>query len=122
MNVWQLLGQGSVGSQTLTGLNSLFGFAQDLKQEKTVRFWPFDTNWDEKLDGIVLAEVWPSLNDFSAIDHPIKDARQVMACAHWLASENRGGNIQTLFSKPNCLPPQDQIKCLKEEGWILGAS
>ncbi|MBL4907020.1 MAG: hypothetical protein JKX94_06170 [Sneathiella sp.] len=120
MNVWQLLGQGSVGSQSLTGLARLFKFSKRQDLNKKVQFWPFDTGWDRNLQGIVLAEVWPSLNEFETIDHPIKDARQVTACLNWLSQKNKNGTIQELFSAPQSVTPGERINCLTEEGWILG--
>lgn len=120
MNVWQLLGQGSVGSQTMTGLARLFDFSQDQRITQPIRFWPFETNWERDLDGIVLAEIWPSLNDHSAIDHPIKDARQVSACLDWLVALNGGENLLDIFKPPSALSLKGQEKCRTEEGWILG--
>ncbi|MEH6476863.1 MAG: hypothetical protein V7727_14320 [Sneathiella sp.] len=122
MNVWQLLGQGSVGSQTLTGLAELFSFSEKFGQTKSVRFWPFETNWDEQLDDIILAEVWPSLNDFDRIDHPIKDARQVIACLNWLWDHNARGSIKRLFAAPDDLDKDARLLAQNEEGWILGLS
>ena len=120
MNVWQLLGQGSVGSQTLTGLAELYNFSERLSHNKNVRFWPFDTNWEQDLDDIVLAEVWPSLNDFSQMNHPIKDARQVMACLKWLWEHNVNGSIKPLFKAPQKFDKNATHAAQTEEGWILG--
>lgn len=120
MNVWQLLGQGSVGSQTLTGLARLFELCQSEIIGKDIRFWPFETNWDQSLNGVILAEVWPSLNRYSEIEHPIKDARQVLACLRWLTQENDNGSIHKLFEAPNSLSKKEHDLCRNEEGWILG--
>jgi hypothetical protein len=120
MNVWQLLGQGSVGSQTLTGLKALNDLysVQDLKP--ALKFWPFDTKWNLDLNGIILTEVWPSLNNFSAYTHPIKDACQVMACRDWILKHNAGNTIRELFEAPEWLSPAERQQCEQEEGWILG--
>jgi len=122
MNVWQLLGQGSVGSQTLTGLADLHHFskAEDIKER--VSFWPFETKWDKNLTGIILAEVWPSLSDYEKIDHPIKDARQVLACLEGLSEKNRENKISSLFAAPTCLTDDEKTQCEREEGWILGVT
>lgn len=122
MNVWQLLGQGSVGSQTLTGLAALFEFSKNKMLKDRISFWPFDTEWDKSLSGIILAEVWPSLNEFQHINHPIKDARQVLACLDWLAQKNTENEIGALFAAPTCLNSIEQNQCLIEEGWILGVT
>ncbi len=76
--------------------------------------------WDEFLNGIILAEVWPSLNQYTEIEHPIKDARQVLACLCWLQQENDSGSIQKIFEAPNSLNKKEQELCRTEEGWILG--
>lgn len=120
MNVWQLLGQGSVGSQTLTGLKALHDLhlAPDLKP--ALKFWPFDTKWNLDLNGIILTEVWPSLNDISVYKHPIKDARQVTACRDWILKHDARNTICDLFKAPEWLSPVDRQQCEQEEGWILG--
>ncbi|MBL4740680.1 MAG: hypothetical protein JKY12_06785 [Sneathiella sp.] len=122
MNVWQLLGQGSVGSQTLTGLAALHRFSQIKQVNEKVSFWPFDTHWDKSLAGIILAEVWPSLSDYNSIDHPIKDARQVLACLEGLSQKNKENKISSFFAAPTCLSKEDKMQCEREEGWILGVT
>ena len=121
MNVWQLLGQASVGSQTLTGLHELSQFSNALElSEKNVKFWPFETGWSNDLKGVILAEAWPSLQNFNAYAHPIKDARQVMACCDWLSGYNNRNEIKELFAAPDDLPAGDRQKVETEAGWILG--
>jgi len=122
MNVWQLLGQGSVGSQTLTGLAELYNFANSSSRKKPVRFWPFETHWDEELSDIVLAEVWPSLSKYDDIDHPIKDARQVRACLNSLWDHNTSGTIKSLFAAPAYLDTEVEQDVRMQEGWILGVT
>ncbi len=122
MNVWQLLGQGSVGSQTVTGLAELYSFAGNPLVKDRVRFWPFETSWEKNLNGIILAELWPSLGHYEQINHPIKDARQVIASRNWLSRSQRGGGIKNLFSAPDCLTEEEQKMCEAEEGWILGVT
>ncbi|MEH6524513.1 MAG: hypothetical protein V7723_00460 [Sneathiella sp.] len=120
MNVWQLLGQGSVGSQTLTGLKALHDLYMRPELTNNIKFWPFNTKWDQDLSGIILTEVWPSLNDLSAYTHPIKDARQVMACRDWILEHEARNTLSNLFKAPDRLSLSDQQKCEQEEGWILG--
>lgn len=120
MNVWQLLGQASVGSQTLTGLFELHSFVSELGAEKSVKFWPFDTDWEKKLEGVIVTECWPSLNDLSSETHSIKDARQVNATLKWLKKHQEKGTLTSLFQAPEFLSASDRQKCEKEEGWILG--
>jgi hypothetical protein len=120
MNVWQLLGQGSVGSQTLTGLKALYDLCLEVGFTKPVKFWPFETDWDENLDGIILTEVWPSLNSLSDFPHQVKDARQVLACRDWVRLHDNQNSLTELFRAPDWLSAGDRSKCLQEEGWILG--
>ncbi|MEX1036053.1 MAG: hypothetical protein WDZ54_08855 [Sneathiella sp.] len=119
-SVWKLYTTGSVGSQSLTGLKELNDLARLPGIAHRVKFWPFETNWDAALDGIVLAEIWPSLNNQAAYDHPIKDARQVLACRDWLLDRIAEGTAQEAFSAPGWLAADDEEKCRIEEGWILG--
>ncbi|MFT6557431.1 hypothetical protein [Sneathiella sp.] len=119
MNVWQLYGQGSVGSQTLTGLHELIRFTEHKNIAKRARFWPFETHWDLKLDGIILAETWPSLSNHTAIDHPIKDARQVLACRNWITKTLKEKTLSAVLGAPD-LSQTELLRCEKEEGWILG--
>ena len=57
---------------------------------------------------MVLAEIWPSLHDASRIDHPIKDARQVIA--------TRDAMINGAPLAMDLPPAADR------EGWIVGAA
>ena len=84
------------------------------------RVWPFETGWDASLDGIVLAEIWPSLFDFRAVDHPIKDARQVIATCVWALRAQAEGSLHPAFARPGDLDPVDAARCVEEEGWIVG--
>jgi len=120
MNVWQLLGQASVGSQTLTGLFELHALASELQTERPVKFWPFETGWDGNLNDVVIAECWPSLSDLSSEPHPIKDARQVSATLKWLLEHQESGTLPDLFKAPRFLSDAEKQICEQEEGWILG--
>ena len=119
-SVWKLYTTGSVGSQSLTGLKELGDFAQIPETAHRVKFWPFETNWEADINGIVLTEIWPSLNNHGGYDHPIKDARQVLAARDWLLEKIADGTAQEAFSRPAWLSTEDEKKCRMEEGWILG--
>lgn len=119
MTLWQLLGSGSVGSQVLTGLPVLHQISQELAP-RAVRYWPFETDWENNLLGIVYGEIWPSLTDHEHIDHPIKDARQVLACRDELWQRNLAGTIVDDFRKPKALNEVLTGRIITEEGWILG--
>lgn len=118
---WQLLGVGSVGSQSLT-------FAPVTHRLRAahpgrVAVWPIETGaisdpWRGRRHGTVLAESWTSLppaEAVRAVDQPIRDARQVVALAHWLADQAHTGS--PLFRPPSAMAHRD---VLDEEGWVLG--
>lgn len=119
-SVWKLYTTGSVGSQALTGLRELSNLARQPGIAHRVKFWPFETQWEKDLDGIVLTEIWPSLRHEAAYDHPIKDARQVLACRDWLLDKMRSGLVESALSAPAWLTSEEEQKCRLEEGWILG--
>lgn len=119
-SVWKLYTTGSVGSQALTGLKELGDLAQIPGISHRVKFWPFETNWEAELDGFILTEIWPTLNNQADYDHPIKDARQVLASRDWLLEKIAAGTAQTAFSPPDWLTVDEEKKCRIEEGWILG--
>lgn len=111
-SVWQLLGAGSVGSQAITGIPVLQRLRLHPRLAGRVRVWPFETGLQlPDDDGIVLAEVWPSAIPFDHVDHPVKDARQVVALAQWFASHPAADAT-----------PADDIAdaTAMEEGWVLG--
>ena len=114
-SVWQLLGAGSVGSQALTGIPVVERLRHHPALRERVQVWPFQTGLDlpSAPDAIVIAEIWPSAIGFQHVDHPVKDARQVIALAHWLAAQDAG-----LFSPPVA----DRPEILTEEGWVLGVT
>ena len=94
---FQLMGHGSVGSQTLTGIPVLERLRRRFGKEISV--WPF-----EAPARIVIAEVWPSLLSEAQLPaHKIRDARQVMGLARALEGVT--------------LPETPEIARL--EGWIL---
>ena len=108
---WKLFGKGTVGSQMLLGLPVL----HRLLQRSEAKVWPFETGWDRNVEGTVLAEIWPRLFPIDDHDHPIKDARQVLASVRWMAE--RGPAI---LARPASMSPDEEAKVMAGEGWILG--
>lgn len=104
---WKLAYTGSVGSQTLTGLAAIHRLLADQAIAARCRLWPFE-HPARRADEILIAEVWPSLADHEAVDHPVKDARQVLALRDALLA----------------VPPELEIDhpAAATEGWILGVS
>jgi hypothetical protein len=61
-SVWQLLGAGSVGSQTITGIPVVHRLRHHPLLAHRARVWPFETGLAPATgdQAIVIAEVWPS--------------------------------------------------------------
>jgi precorrin-8X/cobalt-precorrin-8 methylmutase len=115
---WQLLGAGSVGSQSLLGIPMLAGLRERLGDR--VEIWPFTTGFvPPPLDdgAVVVAEVWPSLLPIESTD-TVRDAAQVRATAAWLAEVDRTGGLDPMFSPS--LSAVESSAAVAEEGWILG--
>ncbi len=119
-SAWKLYTTGSVGSQVLMGLPTVYRLATRPGLAGRSRIWPFETGWDRALDGIVHAEMWPSLSDHDAQNHPIKDARQVQATRDWALDSIAEDRFRQAFAKPDDLSDAEAEICGTEEGWILG--
>lgn len=117
-SVWQLLGAGAVGSQTLLGIP---WFEQLFRRYETIGVWPFTTGLerpDLPSGGVVLAEVWPSM--FPVGDGAPRDRAQVESTAHHLAWADRTGRLQEWF-RP-AVPVAQRSAVVHEEGWTLGVA
>ena len=118
---WQLLGVGSVGSQALT----FIPVAQRLRAALPGRVvvWPMETGtgadpWNGARNRTVIAETWTTLApaaEVDAVDHPVRDARQVVALARFLTRQLHDG--LPMFDPPGAAAHRD---VLDEEGWVLG--
>ncbi len=120
---WQLLGAGSVGSQSLTGIPVAHHLRHHPALAARTLVWPFETGLTDEPggdrdDAIVVAEVWPSAIDFRHVVHDVKDARQVMALAHHFGDLQRAGLLGAAF-RP-LLDPSIEHGVVTEEGWVLG--
>lgn len=122
---WQLLGAGSVGSQTLT-LLPLLSELRAAGNRDRVAVWPFTTGLskpDVEAGAVVVAEVWPTLFPIAAeVDHggvAVKDALQVRTTALMLQTADRGGQLTGWFSPG--VPDAERSVVVAEEGWVLGA-
>jgi hypothetical protein len=120
-SVWKLYTRGSVGSQTLLGLPAIHRLLSEPALAARSRLWPFETEWDGDLSGIVHAELWPSLADHARQPYPIKDARQVAAARDWALDLDAAGRLGGWFARPDGLSAAESAACLGEEGWILNA-
>ena len=84
---WQLLGAGSVGSQSLLGIPRLARLEASLVAAgRSVDVWPFG-RWDGVAPppDVVIAEVWPSLHRLPELRGRVRDEVQVVETARRLA-------------------------------------
>ncbi|MSO77349.1 MAG: hypothetical protein EXQ87_10655 [Alphaproteobacteria bacterium] len=117
---WKLYTTGSVGSQMLMGLPAIDRLLAHPSFGGRCRLWPFETEWDAHLDGIVVTEIWPSLFAHQDERHAVKDARQVRAVCRWAATEDRRGRLRQAFARPADLSHEASARVLGEEGWMFG--
>lgn len=114
---WQLLGAGSVGSQTLTLLPVL----DDLLAGGGVDVWPFTTGSTPPPlapGAMLVAETWPTLFDVDTSTGAVRDAAQVAAVAIELRIADRAGEIDSWFAID--VDAAAVAGVVDEEGWILG--
>jgi len=121
--VWQLGGQGSVGSQSLMGIPQVAALRSAFEG---ARLWPFelelDELTDESLEGIelVIAEIYPSLITQKAPPGTVLDAAQVEDLARHYCDLDGKGRLGALFSGPEDKTASEKSQIQAEEGWILG--
>jgi precorrin-8X/cobalt-precorrin-8 methylmutase len=117
MSVWQLMGAGSVGSQTLTAIPVLERLVAD--GGGRVRVWPFATGLAAPATqpgDVVVAEVWPTAFDPPMPPGTVRDAAQVCHVAVALAAADGDGRLRSWFTPR----PADAATVVAEEGWVLG--
>jgi len=113
---WKLTGNGSVGSQSLTGIPVLSRLRHDPVLAPASTVWPFETvvpSIPEGRPAVVHAEIWPSLMTVPAVEGRVKDESQVMFLAEEYRARDRGGTLGDLFAAAS-------THAAREEGWILG--
>ncbi|MEZ5945676.1 MAG: hypothetical protein R3C13_07290 [Hyphomonas sp.] len=122
-SVWQIYGNGSVGSQALTGIPHVHALRQDWPNS---RIWPFETGpgplTEDSLDGVsvVMTEIYPSLIKAKPAQGETLDEAQVREIASHYASLDEKGALAALFSTGNSPDEGKNVKIISEEGWILG--
>ena len=107
--VWKLYGNGSVGSQALTGIARL----QRIRRRTGAQVWPFETLGGGRSH--MLAEIYPSLIGSFPGDE-VEDARQVTAVATTLRQLDMIGELRQHLRAPLVMP----ARVRHEEGVILG--
>lgn len=106
---FKLIGAGSVGGQSLTGIAML----ERLRRATSAKIWPFET-LDEAQ--IIVAEIFPSLHTPDPSEE-VRDAGQVRATINVLRKADAEHTLCTQLATPRFAPPE----VIAEEGWILGA-
>ena len=123
---WKLAYTGSVGSQALMGIARLEAHRREFGEQLAI--WPFEAAHAP----LVFAEIYPSMFPCDHLDHPIKDARQVLAVSEAMAAANLGVDLKgDLGADPKAHPAADLAQWLDrdqfaddpeivaEEGWLL---
>jgi precorrin-8X/cobalt-precorrin-8 methylmutase len=115
-SVWQLYGNGAVGSQALLGIPRL----RDLTEHESLAdhsfVWPFESGWASEVVRplVVHAEIWPGAIDVNLGSHPIKDAAQMLSLLTWAALQDVEGALATQMRNAS------EHADAQAEGWILG--
>ena len=119
--VWQLAGNGSVGSQALLGIPRVWQIRHAPRLEKVAAIWPFETGLaDDPGRRVILAESYPSLVKAKRLAHLPKDAGQVAAMVEAFARADGAGSLSNWFCGDPDMSPDDRAAVEREEAWILG--
>lgn len=118
---WQLLGAGSVGSQTLT----LLPILHRLLGGGSVDVWPFTTGLEAPSTGVgtlLVAETWPTAFSLDLVQHDlgrpaVRDAAQVAGVVRCLRDADSDGQLAAWFAPG--LPDAERTMVEAEEGWVL---
>jgi precorrin-8X/cobalt-precorrin-8 methylmutase len=118
--VWQLLGNGSVGSQALVGLPMLHALTTDPELAPHSKVWPFEPVSLEaaRRPLVIHTEVWPGAIEVDLTRHEIRDAAQMIALAEWAARADATGALARYFDAVRATPEREARARI--EGWVLG--
>lgn len=119
--VWQLAGNGSVGSQALLGIPRVWQIRHAPALERIAAIWPFETGLaDDAGKRVILAESYPSLIKAKRLARLPKDAGQVAAMVEAFARADAAGELEGWFTGDPELGPDERAAIEQEEAWILG--
>jgi precorrin-8X/cobalt-precorrin-8 methylmutase len=119
--VWQLYGQGSVGSQALLGIPFVERLRHDAVIAGHVAIWPFETGLCSPQDRrIIVVEIYPSAFQVTLEPDEVNDRAQVRTLALTFAALDGEGELAPAFELSHVT--NDTLRCeiVAEEGWILG--
>jgi hypothetical protein len=121
--VWQLAGNGSVGSQALLGIPRVWQIRHAPALETIAAIWPFETGLaDDAGKRVILAESYPSLVKAKRLAQLPKDAGQVAAMVESFARADLAGELPGWFQGDPELSAAERAAVEQEEAWILGLS
>jgi hypothetical protein len=121
--VWQLAGNGSVGSQALLGIPRVWQIRHAPALETIAAIWPFETGLaDAAGKRVILAESYPSLIRAKRLANLPKDAGQVAAMVEAFARADLAGDLPSWFAGDPALSDGERAAIETEEAWILGLS
>ena len=122
--VWQIFGNGTVGSQAIVGIPAAKRLRDELGDRAGV--WPFTTGWralaadDVRPLDALLVEIYPSTFAAKADAGEVLDQAQVRAAAEHFAKLDDAGKLGAAFAPPKGAPGDAAEPVEREEGWILG--
>jgi precorrin-8X/cobalt-precorrin-8 methylmutase len=120
--VWKLYGNGSAGSQALTGIPVVQWLRDRLGDRAAI--WPFETGLaaPARRSGgrVVFAEIYPSLVKPRPRPGEVKDAAQLRAIARHFAGLDDASRLAALFAADPRLTVEQRHRVEREESWILG--
>lgn len=123
--VWQIFGNGTVGSQAIVGIPHVRQLRETLGAR--ARVWPFETGWTAlapndvaELDAVIV-EIYPALGEVKPEPGEVPDRAQVRARCEYFARLDEAGKLGDLFAAPKTAAPELVADVEREEGWILGA-
>ena len=122
--VWQIYGNGTVGSQAIVGIPAVKRLVDELGDKAAV--WPFTTGWKApasdafKAFDAVVVEVYPSLFPTTPETGEVPDRAQVRAACEHFARLDDAGKLAAAFAAPKGAAEADVAAVEREEGWILG--
>jgi len=121
-SVWQLLGAGAVGSQSLMGVPTVSYLRAHIGAAK---IWPFETGLRRmspkylEITSCLLAEIYPSTLTVTPKSGEVFDQAQVRALSKHLESLDSTGKLGAAFDAPDSISDREIHKIIGEEGWIL---
>jgi precorrin-8X/cobalt-precorrin-8 methylmutase len=125
-SVWQLMGAGSVGSQSLVGMPHLRRLCSDPRLARNTLVWPFQTGlkWPPPKKAprplIVHAEIFGPMLPPKSATGEVRDYSQVKELAFHYARADEQGNLAAWLNGPPGLTEEERRRVVDEEGWILG--